>query len=161
MVTTPRPTGRLGGLHGRPFHFFLLKTRPLSGAYVSSPRLRTIVYVDGFNLYYGAVKGTPYKWLNLQRYFTLLRPHDDLILIRYFTALIDGPRRPNQDRFLRALSTLPKVEVILGRFKHKQVECHYADCQMPGRRFFRVREEKRTDVNIAVYIVDDAHQDRC
>ena len=23
------------------------------------------VYVDGFNLHYGAVKGTSYKWLNL------------------------------------------------------------------------------------------------
>jgi hypothetical protein len=26
--------------------------------------MRTWEYVDGFNLYYGAVKGTPYKWLN-------------------------------------------------------------------------------------------------
>ena len=27
----------------------------------------TIVYIDGFNLYYRALKGTPYKWLNLLR----------------------------------------------------------------------------------------------
>jgi type I restriction enzyme M protein len=27
--------------------------------------MRTFVYVDGFNLYYGAVRGTPFKWLNL------------------------------------------------------------------------------------------------
>jgi hypothetical protein len=27
--------------------------------------LRTNVYVDGFNLYYGCLKGTPYKWLDL------------------------------------------------------------------------------------------------
>ena len=26
--------------------------------------MRTRVYVDGFNLYYGALKGTPFKWLN-------------------------------------------------------------------------------------------------
>ena len=26
--------------------------------------LRTIVYIDGFNLYYGQLKGTPYKWLD-------------------------------------------------------------------------------------------------
>jgi len=25
----------------------------------------TNVYVDGFNLYYGCLKGTPYKWLDL------------------------------------------------------------------------------------------------
>jgi len=30
---------------------------------------RTIVYVDGFNLYYGALKHSNYRWLNLQRYF--------------------------------------------------------------------------------------------
>ncbi len=37
-------------------------------------RKRSVVYVDGFNLYYGAVKDSPYKWLNLQRYFQMLRP---------------------------------------------------------------------------------------
>jgi hypothetical protein len=29
--------------------------------------MRTSIYIDGFNLYYGAVKDTPYKWLNLVR----------------------------------------------------------------------------------------------
>ena len=29
--------------------------------------MRVNVYVDGFNLYYGAVKDTEYKWLNLDR----------------------------------------------------------------------------------------------
>ena len=43
--------------------------------FVSSNNPRTVVYVDGFNLYYGAVKGTPYKWLDLEKYFQLLRPH--------------------------------------------------------------------------------------
>ena len=27
--------------------------------------MRTVVYVDGFNLYYGALKGTSWKWLDL------------------------------------------------------------------------------------------------
>lgn len=27
--------------------------------------LRTRVYIDGYNLYYGCLKGTPYKWLDL------------------------------------------------------------------------------------------------
>jgi hypothetical protein len=36
--------------------------------------IRTFVYVDGFNLYYGAVKGTPYKWLDIQRLSELLLP---------------------------------------------------------------------------------------
>jgi hypothetical protein len=40
---------------------------------------RTIIYVDGFNLYYGAVKNTPHKWLNLQRYFEMIRQNDDVL----------------------------------------------------------------------------------
>jgi hypothetical protein len=31
--------------------------------------MRTAVYVDGFNLYFGVLKRTPYKWLDLQRLF--------------------------------------------------------------------------------------------
>ncbi len=27
--------------------------------------MRTNVYVDAFNLYYGCLKGTPYRWLDL------------------------------------------------------------------------------------------------
>jgi hypothetical protein len=27
--------------------------------------LLTNVYIDGFNLYYGCLKGTPHKWLDL------------------------------------------------------------------------------------------------
>ena len=34
--------------------------------------MRTYVYVDGFNLYYGALKGSHYKWLDLKALFTSL-----------------------------------------------------------------------------------------
>ena len=78
---------------------------------------RTAVYIDGFNLYYGALKGTPYKWLDLDRYFRLLRPNDDLQCIRYFTAMVNGPTKPNQETYLRALATTPMVTAILGKFK--------------------------------------------
>ncbi len=124
---------------------------------------RTIVYVDGFNLYYGAVKGTPYKWLDLQRYFTLLRQHDDIQAIKYFTAEIVGPGLVRQQAFLAALATKPLVEIILGRFKRKKVRCAYTQCASPATpaRFFDVPEEKRTDVNIAVTMLDDAYQNRC
>jgi hypothetical protein len=79
--------------------------------------------VDGFNLYYGAVKGTPYKWLDLQRYFTLLRQHDDIQAIQYFTAEIVGPGLVRQQAFLAALATKPLVEIIFGRFKRKKMRC--------------------------------------
>ena len=37
----------------------------------------TKFYIDAFNLYYGCLKGTPYKWLNLQRFCELHFPSDD------------------------------------------------------------------------------------
>ena len=128
-----------------------------------APKPRTIVYVDGFNLYYGAVRGTPYKWLDLQKFFQLIRQHDDIVAIKYFTAMVMGPTEPNQVRFLAALATRPLIQTILGSFKQKRVRCSFAQCSMPVNppRFFEVYEEKRTDVNIAVYMLDDAYQNAC
>jgi len=126
-------------------------------------RLRTIVYIDGFNLYYGAVRGTPYKWLNLEKYFSIIRPHDDLIAIKYFTAEIVGPTRKNQEAFLNALSTLPLIKIILGKFKQKRLKCEVAPACLvaDASRFFFKAEEKRTDVNIAVSMIDDAYRNEC
>ena len=58
--------------------------------------LRTSVYVDGFNFYYGAVRRTPYKWLNPELLFQhLLGPQNQLTRIKYFTARIQPtPRDP-------------------------------------------------------------------
>ena len=126
-----------------------------------TPKPRAIVYIDGFNLYYGALRGTAHKWLNLERYFSLLRPDDDLQQIHYFTALVTGPTRPNQDIYLRALATLPSVNVVLGKFKRKRVLCSVPACSHAGTRLFDALEEKHTDVHIGIHMLDDAYQNRC
>ena len=61
-------------------------------------KLRTYVYVDGFNLYYGSLKDTPYKWLDLDKLCQeLLQAHNELLQIRYFTAhLKPRPNDPKQ-----------------------------------------------------------------
>jgi len=122
---------------------------------------RTVVYVDGFNLYYGVLKDSPYKWLNLERFFCRLRQHDQVQRIRYFIARIFGTHAPNQEAYLLALETLPRVDIILGRFKTKQVECKVPACPTAGPRIFSTYEEKRTDVNIALWMLHDAQQDVC
>ena len=122
---------------------------------------RAIVYIDGFNLYYGAVKNTPYKWLNVERYFTLLRQNDEIRKIHYFTARVDHPRSVDQDTYLRALSTLPLINIVEGRFKMKEIDCAVKSCTFPGRRRVNVSEEKRTDVNIALQILHNAYADLC
>ena len=128
------------------------------------PTQRSVVYIDGFNLYYGVLKDTPYKWLDLERFFRLLRPADDIQAIKYFTARLEpGPRRERQETLLRALETLPLVEVVYGRFKKKQVACTCPGCvsRTRGTATFVVPEEKRTDVNIAIHMLDDAYRHRC
>lgn len=129
----------------------------------SSPKSkpRSIICIDGFNFYYGAVKGGPYKWLNLERFFTRLRPHDDICRIHYFTALVTGPTLPNQQVYLRALETLPLVNIVLGNYKAKRVTCTVPACLHTGDRRFSTVEEKRTDVNIAVQMMEDAYENRC
>lgn len=88
--------------------------------------MRTWVYVDGFNLYYGAVKGTPFKWLNpvalarqvLPAGFTIER-------LKYFTAHASGVADPGvpkrQHAYLSALKTLPEIEIFFGRFLAKTI----------------------------------------
>ena len=78
----------------------------------SSSTIRTNVYVDGFNLYYGAAKDTLYKWVNLADLCLQVMPGLTLNRIRYFTALVK-PRPSNpqirlrQEIYIRALETLP------------------------------------------------------
>jgi uncharacterized LabA/DUF88 family protein len=122
---------------------------------------RSIIYVDGFNLYYGAVKDTPWKWLNIEKYFSLLRQDDDIQVIKYFMAEIQGSHKPNQETYLKALGTLNKVQIIFGLFKFKPVKCLVTQCNYNGSRIFNVPEEKRTDVNIAVHMMIDAIENKC
>jgi len=83
--------------------------------------MKTIVYVDGFNLYYGSLRGTPCKWLNLQRLGELLLPQNGIIAIKYFTAKVSArPHDPDQpirqQTYLRALHTLPNCRNHLWSF---------------------------------------------
>jgi hypothetical protein len=45
------------------------------------PLLDTHVYIDGFNLYYGLLKGKPYKWLDLERFCDQLLPKNTVTKI--------------------------------------------------------------------------------
>jgi 6-hydroxy-3-succinoylpyridine 3-monooxygenase len=86
---------------------------------------------------------------------------DDIRKIHYFTAPIVGTARPNQDVYLRALATLPLVNVVLGKFKKKRVQCSVSACAHIGGKMFDTVEEKRTDVNVGIHMLDDAYQNRC
>lgn len=128
---------------------------------------RTIVYVDGFNLYYGALKNTPHKWLNLEAFFPRLFPKNDIQAIRYFTARVKpNPGNPDghlsQQLYLRALATLPSVQIVEGYYLQKTSRLPLANPPATGNRFAEViiSEEKGSDVNIAAHLLLDAFRDR-
>ena len=118
---------------------------------------RAIVYIDGYNWYHAIFKHYPsWKWLNIQTFFQSLRIDEEVCSVKFFTALVDernkqSDARERHSRYLKALSTLPKVKVILGIFQDREVTCR-ASC---GGKY-SVPEEKKTDVNIAVEIMSDA-----
>ena len=125
--------------------------------------MKANVYIDGFNLYYGAVKGTPYRWLNVAQMCRLLLPQDDIQQIKYFTALVhprphDPGQLTRQQTFLRALGTLPNLTLILGSFLTHDVMMPLAP---PAHGYARVTktEEKGSDVNMATHLLVDGYAD--
>ena len=121
---------------------------------------RSIVYIDGFNFYYGVMKNSNDKWLNLEHYFQLLRQDDDIQKIYYFTARVSGNAQARQDIYFQALQTLNLVQIIYGLYKSRQRKCRVSSCTNPQKSYSDY-EEKRTDVNIALQMLDDAYQNNC
>lgn len=121
--------------------------------------MKTNVYVDGFNFYYGAVRGTPYKWLNIAAMCQRLLPNDQINRIKYFTALVhprpkDPDQRVRQATYIRALQTIPNLEVIYGTFLSHEVVMPLAGQQGKFARVIKT-EEKGSDVNIATHLLMD------
>ena len=125
--------------------------------------MRTNVYVDGFNLYYGSVRGTAFKWLNPMALAQRVLPRGYTInRIRYFTAYItprpeDPAQLTRQVTFLRALRTIPSLSIHLGQFTTHIVSMRLAN---PGPNDpVKVRvvktSEKGSDVNLASYLLFD------
>ena len=127
--------------------------------------MRTSVYIDGFNFYYGAVKGTPFKWLDLEKMIvSLLGPQHELVQIKYFSAMVSGryrgDRSPiNQQIYLRALKSNPLIEVHLGHFLTHTVSMRLADDPTKSVRV-RKTEEKGSDVNLATHMLVDGFRDK-
>lgn len=125
-------------------------------------KIATNVYVDGFNLYYGCVRGTPYRWLNLSKLCTLLLPGHCINRIRYFTSLItpeaNRPERlQNQLTYIRALQTIPNLSVHYGQFLTHPVSRPLAHPSIDGPTMAEVLDtkEKGSDVNLATYLLLD------
>ena len=126
--------------------------------------MRTAIYVDGFNLYYGSLKDTKFKWVNLQALFSsILEDHHKITQIKYFTAHIkarkhdpSGPDR--QMAYINALKTIPTLTVHYGQFASHEVRMENAN-PPPNTVSVIKTEEKGSDVNLSVNLLNDAWRD--
>lgn len=123
---------------------------------------RTNVYVDGFNLYYGCLKGTSCKWLDLRKLCDVVLKGNAINRIRYFTARIrPRPDDPNQlqrqQAYIRALRTIPNLSVHYGHFLAHPVRMPLVNPPPSGPKTVEVirTEEKGSDVNLATYLLYD------
>ena len=121
---------------------------------------RVIVYIDGFNLYYGlkTKKWRRYYWLDVRALSeNLLRPGQLLVMVRYFTARISPSggtsRFKRQGIFLEALETRANLHLHYGHYLAKSRRCSHCGANVT------IYEEKMTDVNIAVELLGDAQDD--
>ncbi len=139
--------------------------------------MRTIVYIDGFNLYFGAVKRTPYRWLDLSklalRICTERNPNVEIIAIKYFTADIkvflsqrgQASWEAQQDYLVSLKAHIPHLEIIKGNYDISMARYHPHSASHPVdfsilHTVWRA-EEKQTDVNIAINMLCDAHDNKC
>jgi hypothetical protein len=94
------------------------------------------LYIDGFNLYYGALKRTPYKWLDLCKLAQALLPADTIQELHYFTARVSSriyspTAAHDQGLYIRALKTLPNLHIKYGQFTTHSVPMYLTNVDPP------------------------------
>jgi uncharacterized LabA/DUF88 family protein len=116
--------------------------------------IRVAAYIDGFNLYHSLedLKNPKNKWLDVVKLIkSYLKEDEILVKTSYFTSLStwDEEKKLRHKRYIRALE-LHGVQVFYGKFKTKDYSCNNCGYK------YKVREEKRTDVNLAVELMTGA-----
>ncbi|MBK1853982.1 NYN domain-containing protein [Verrucomicrobiaceae bacterium 5K15] len=127
-------------------------------------RLKTILYIDGFNLYYGAIKDTPYKWLNPIALASQMFRNNEIVATKYCSAPVsalpndpDAPTR--QMTYWRALRTLPNMTIIEGHFRVRKKRAKVVT-PPPNTIEIYSTEEKGSDVNLGAHLLLNAFQDK-
>jgi uncharacterized LabA/DUF88 family protein len=137
--------------------------------------MKANVYVDGFNLYYSALRRrfADCKWLDVRALAETLFPNDEIGRVLYFSARVisrpDDPQEATrQQMYFRALATRD-VEIFLGQFRsgtrwmRRSEPCpRGADCPVSEENIRVIStEEKGSDVNLASHLLVDAFRHDC
>jgi len=120
---------------------------------------RVIIYIDGFNLYFGLreKKWKNFYWLNVQKLGkNILNKEQKLVEVKYFTSRISYPpeKVKRQGTFIEALETLSIVKIYYGNYQSNKFVCK--KCGFTSM----LPSEKMTDVNIAVELLTDAYENK-
>lgn len=119
-------------------------------------RIRTNVYVDGFNWQNSLFRSGPFAdlyWLDIQKFFVKLRNEEEVLKIFYATPPVVGPGADSYDAYIRVLMKLKKMKVEMGYITNKSYEINGKKLTVPM--------EKATDVMIAVEMMQDAFSNSC
>ena len=121
--------------------------------------LRVIAYIDGFNLYHSLKPNQ--KWLDLTKLVDhYLRASNTLSKIKYFTAICPwDAQKAQRHNTLIDIYKSQGIDVILGKFKKLTRRCTNRSAQCIGNHIFETYEEKQTDVNIAIHLINDAWEE--
>jgi len=139
---------------------------------------RAIVYIDGFNLYFGLRAGTvkhekqkriPKKsyWLDVQKLSERIVKHNELVAVKYFTARIKGnqTKQHRQNTFLNAIQLhCSKLQMFEGNYLLRKMFCgkcrkFSSNIVCPFCKNVNIfPEEKKSDVNIATQMLKDAYE---
>jgi len=120
------------------------------------------VYIDGFNLYYGALRTSPYKWLDLAALCHRMLPNDTVQSIAYFTAIVsarpyDANLPVRQQIYLRALKTIQNLQIVYGHFLTHSTRMVLTGSNPRQKVWVDRTEEKGSDVNIAAFLLRDGY----
>lgn len=120
--------------------------------------MRAHAYIDGFNLYHGALEKRPAcRWLDLRKLcVALLPPTCKLEELHYYTArMTEAGKAQRQDVYLRALrGECAPFFYKKGRFQRKALVLPRVDDGTDVA--VRLLQEKQSDVNLAVQLIADA-----
>lgn len=122
--------------------------------------MKTALYVDGFNLYYSALKDTPHRWLHPAALAASAFSKNQIVVTKFFsakvTAMPGDPQQPaRQMTYWRALLTLPQFSIIEGHFRTRQVRAKVVSPPPNTIEIYKT-EEKGSDVNLGAHLLMDA-----
>lgn len=142
-------------------------------SFLAFETMKTTIYIDGYNLYFGSIKNTNYKWLDVVKLFSFIsnqqNPQTQVISVKYFTAPVKGKIASHglkavtsQRLYHIALSVIyPEVfELIEGTFlvETGRLPQYKKHVQLDKKDTVKVwkLEEKKTDVNITLSLYRDS-----